>query len=119
MTAYAQSKKANRMLTWDLAERLRGKTTANAVHPGFVASELNRNERGLRGIAVGIAHLLFARSTEKGAEGATWLASSPEAASVTGKFWKDKGELTCKYRDPGKMRSLFELCEKQTASPWR
>lgn len=119
MAAYAQSKKANRMLTWGLAERLAGKVTANAVHPGFVASELNRSERGIRGVAIALGHMLFARSTKKGAQGATWLASSPDAAKVTGKFWMDQKELTCKNRDPEKIRALWDLCESLTGSPWR
>lgn len=119
MAAYAQSKQANRMLTWALAERLAGKVTANAVHPGFVASELNRGERGLRALAVRFAQLIAARSTVKGAEGATWLASSPDVANVTGKFWIDHRELECRSRDPAKLRALWDLCESQTGSPWR
>ncbi len=118
MAAYAQSKQANRMLTWVLAEKLAGKVTANAVHPGFVASELNRQERGLKGLAIKIGHLLIARSTVKGAEGATWLATSPEAKGVTGKFYMDRKELECRRRDPEKLRALWELVESQTGKTW-
>ena len=119
MAAYAQSKQANRMLTWVLADKLQGKVTANAVHPGFVASELNRNESGLFGLVVKIGHLLFARSTVKGAVGATWLASSPQAAGVTNKFFMDTKEITCKRRDPAKLRALWDLVESQTGNSWR
>lgn len=114
MAAYAQSKQANRMLTWALAEKLAGKVTANAVHPGFVASELNRQERGVRALAIRIGHALFARTPQVGAVGATWLASSKDAAGVTGKFWKDTREITCGYREPETIRRLFAMCEEMT-----
>ncbi len=46
--AYAQSKQALRMLTFGLAKRLEGTgITANAVEPGFVRTDLNRNAKGL------------------------------------------------------------------------
>src|SRR5262249_20470094 len=106
---------ANRMLTWALAEKLGSKVSANAVHPGFVASELNRQERGLRGLVIKLGQLVAARSPKKGAFGATWLAMSPEAAGKTGKLWKRDRELRCSYRDPAQLRALWELCEKLTA----
>jgi NAD(P)-dependent dehydrogenase (short-subunit alcohol dehydrogenase family) len=115
MSAYAQSKQANRMLTWALAEKLGSKVSANAVHPGFVASELNRQERGLRGLAIKLGQLLAARSPRTGAFGATRLAMSRDAAGVTGKFWKDDREIRCSFRDPAQIRALWELCEKMTA----
>ena len=49
--AYAQSKQANRMLTWALARRLEGTgVTANAVHPGFVSTEIFAKGGGLVGL---------------------------------------------------------------------
>lgn len=40
--AYGQSKLANLLFTYELAKRLPSHVTANAVHPGVVATELFR-----------------------------------------------------------------------------
>jgi NAD(P)-dependent dehydrogenase (short-subunit alcohol dehydrogenase family) len=45
--AYAQSKQADRMLSWAFARRRAGSgVTVNAVHPGFVATEISRRAVG-------------------------------------------------------------------------
>ncbi|MBI3722532.1 SDR family NAD(P)-dependent oxidoreductase [bacterium] len=114
--AYAQTKQANRMLTWALAERLAGKgVTANAAHPGFVRSELFRRGSGLVGLVVSTAAFLAAKSVEKGADTPTWLAASPEVEGVSGKLFADRRELKCGFRDPVQIEALWETCERMTA----
>jgi NAD(P)-dependent dehydrogenase (short-subunit alcohol dehydrogenase family) len=103
--AYAQSKQANRMLTWALARRLEGtRVTANAMHPGAVSTQL--------------LHSLFAgmrgRTTEKGAETAVWLATSPDVAGVTGRFWTDMREVPCSFHDEAAEEALVRLCDRMT-----
>ena len=50
-SAYAQSKQANRMWTWALARRLEGTgVTANALHPGFVSTEIFHKGGGVLGL---------------------------------------------------------------------
>ena len=52
VTAYAQSKQANRMWTWALARRLEGTgVTANAMHPGGVNTPLFRKGGGWKSLA--------------------------------------------------------------------
>jgi NAD(P)-dependent dehydrogenase (short-subunit alcohol dehydrogenase family) len=104
-TAYAQSKQANRMLTWALARRLAGtKVTANAMHPGAVGTPL------LAALAPGMR----GRTTTKGAETAVWLAASPEVAGVSGKFYSDLRESPCKFRDETEEDALVKLCDDLT-----
>ncbi len=63
--AYAQSKQADRMLTWALARRLAGTgVTANAMHPGFVATEIFGKGGGL--VGHGGVRLLEAAREEAG-----------------------------------------------------
>ena len=66
--AYRQSKLANLLFTYELARRLTGTDiTANAVHPGFVATGFGHNNRGLVAMGVWLAQFT-ALSPEQGAE---------------------------------------------------
>ena len=88
--AYSQSKLANLLFTYELARRLADTdTTANAVHPGFVATRFGHNNRGLVGLFVWLAQCT-ALSPEQGAETLIHLATSPDAARVTGVYFVKK-----------------------------
>lgn len=116
VTAYRQSKQANRMLTWALAERLAGTgVTANAVHPGGVSTGIYRELRGLRGVLVRAWVRLIKTGPRQGADTPTWLATSPELANVSGKFWASRREVPCIFRDRSANERLWELCEKMVA----
>lgn len=87
--AYAQSKLANIMFTYELSKRLEGSDiTVNAVHPGSVASELYRNF-GILTPVINFFLNIFAKSSEEGAQTSIYLASSPEVTDVTGKYFVD------------------------------
>jgi NAD(P)-dependent dehydrogenase (short-subunit alcohol dehydrogenase family) len=116
VAAYRQSKQANRMLTWALAERLAGTAvTANAVHPGGVATGIYRELRGINGALVRGWIRLIKTSPRRGADTPTWLATSPEMANVSGKFWASRRELPCIFRDPSAIERLWGLCERMVA----
>ena len=90
--AYSQSKLANILFTFELAHRLDGSgVTANALHPGFVSSNLAKNNGPLVRSAMKIAHL-WAISPEKGARTSVYLASSPEVEGVNGKYFVNEKE---------------------------
>ncbi|MFC2027473.1 SDR family oxidoreductase [Chloroflexota bacterium] len=88
--AYGQSKLAIILFTYELARRLEGtQVTVNAVHPGFAASNIGKNNGWLGKI---IAPMLkpFAISSTKAAETSIYLAASPEVEGITGKYFIKK-----------------------------
>jgi NAD(P)-dependent dehydrogenase (short-subunit alcohol dehydrogenase family) len=102
-TAYAQSKQADRMLTWAYARRLEGTpVTANAMSPGAVDTPL------LHALAPGMK----GRSREKGAETVIWLATSPEVDGLTNRLWFDKAERVCKFHNVEQEERLWKVCEE-------
>ena len=87
MTAYAQSKLANVLFTYELARRLGGTgVTANALHPGFVASGFAKNNGGVIAFGMRLVHLA-AISPEQGAQTSIYLATSTEVEGVTSKYF--------------------------------
>jgi NAD(P)-dependent dehydrogenase (short-subunit alcohol dehydrogenase family) len=114
-TAYAQSKQADRMLTWALARRLPGRgVTANAMHPGFVNTELFSKAGGLLGVAASFWAKLQARRPEEGADTAVWLAASPDVEGRSGAYWIDRRERSCRFRDPAAEDALWKVSESMT-----
>ncbi len=114
--AYAQSKQANRMWTWALTRRLEGSgVTANAMHPGVVASELFGKSGGLLGTVASAAASVIGRSLEDGADTVVWLAASTDLAKTSGRYWMDREEIPCRFRDVPAQEALWALCEKMTA----
>jgi len=109
--AYAQSKQADRMLTWALARRLSGTgVTANAMHPGFVASEILGKGGGPISLAASVYSKLCGRRPEQGADTVVWLAASPEVEGRSGLFWIDRQERRCRFRDEASEEALWGLC---------
>ncbi len=110
--AYSQSKACNRMLTWACARRLEGKgVTANAMAPGFVATGLYRDASPVLRLMLRPVGRLFGRSAAQGADTATWLASSSEVEGVTGRFFEQRRELPCRFRNVAAEEKLWSICE--------
>jgi retinol dehydrogenase-12/retinol dehydrogenase-13 len=109
--AYAQSKQADRLLTWALARRLSGTgVTANAMHPGFVATEIFGKGGGLVSLGASLYSKLRGRRPEEGADTVVWLAASPEVENRSGLFWIDRQERRCRFRDEAGEEALWALC---------
>jgi NAD(P)-dependent dehydrogenase (short-subunit alcohol dehydrogenase family) len=88
--AYARSKLANILFTYELARRLEGtRVVANALHPGFVATNFGRNNRGLTAMLWRILQLA-AISPEEGAQTIIHLASSAEVNGINGRYFVKK-----------------------------
>ena len=111
VAAYAQSKQANRMWTWALARRLAGSgITANAMHPGWVRTELARD--GWKGKVASAVSAVVGRSPERGARTSVWLASDPSLEGKSGGFYVDEKERPCRFRDEAREEELWALCAK-------
>ncbi len=83
--AYGRSKLANLLYTKELARRLEPGVTANALHPGLVRTEIG-SLGGL--VTLGWKTMtLFALSPQRGAETSLYVATSPEAAGVSGAYF--------------------------------
>ena len=114
---YGESKLANILFTRELAHRLEGSgVTANAFHPGLVATSFNRNNGLIASLAMS-ALSVFARTPQQGAASLVWLAASPEAAAINGAYICDKQQRTpsAAARDRAAARRLWQISEQQCA----
>ncbi len=105
MRAYGQSKLAALLYTYELAARLRGTgVTANALHPGVVATNI--------GMPEWLAP--FIATPEKGARTSIHLASAPELEKVTGKYFVGCREAKSSRRSHDRTagRRLWAVAEK-------
>ncbi len=92
MPEYAVSKLCNVLFTQELARRLDGTgTTAYALHPGVVASDIWRR------VPWPVRPLMTRRmlTVDEGAKTSLYCATSPEVAQVSGRYY-DK----CQEREP-------------------
>lgn len=88
LKAYARSKLANILFTYELNRRLGEKgVTVNAVHPGQVTTDIWRTNFSIIGPLVQWLISLNALTPEQGAQPVIHLASSPQAEAITGKYF--------------------------------
>ncbi|GAB4193160.1 MAG: SDR family oxidoreductase [Roseiflexaceae bacterium] len=117
--AYAQSKLANLLFTYELAGRLQGSgVTVNAVRPGPVATNFGAGGRGLFRLFPLIFRTI-GQSAEQGAQTAIYLASSPEVEGVTGKVFYHCKEVQPSHqaRDVALQQRLWQASEELIAAP--
>lgn len=121
-TAYGQSKIANILFAKELAKRLAGTgKTANALHPGVIATNLTRNV-GLPPAVVsfvfgGIGSALFMKNVGQGAATECYVAVNPKVAGVTGEYFADSNIKAPRAdaNDPALAAKLWEVSEKIVA----
>jgi len=117
-TVYARSKLANILFTRELARRWDDTgITANAVHPGFVASRFGRD--GDTGRLTGVVFPLlkpFALTPEQGAATQVYVASAPELEGITGGYWAKSAPATpsAAAQDDAAAARLWEVSEQLT-----
>jgi NAD(P)-dependent dehydrogenase (short-subunit alcohol dehydrogenase family) len=117
-TRYGETKLANVLFTAELARRLEGTgVTANAFHPGFVATGFNRNNGLLMRLGMAISRP-FARSPQKGAESLVWLVDAEEASQLNGAYVFDRRSVppSPAAQDLDAARRLWQVSEEQTRS---
>jgi retinol dehydrogenase-12 len=114
--AYKQSKLANLLFTYELARRLEGTgVTVNALHPGWVATGFGK-DNGWKGRLLHFASGLFALSPEKGARTMVYLATAPEVADVSGRYFvrEQARSSSAQSNDTAAARRLWEVSEQLT-----
>jgi NAD(P)-dependent dehydrogenase (short-subunit alcohol dehydrogenase family) len=114
--AYGQAKLANIMFTYELARRLEGTgVTANCVHPGAVRTHFGNEATGLLHIGLVVVRP-FELSPNRGAQTPIYLASSPEVANLSGKYFvrrRPRSSSPASY-DHEAARRLWEMSAKLT-----
>ncbi|MDQ3860265.1 MAG: SDR family NAD(P)-dependent oxidoreductase [Actinomycetota bacterium] len=105
MKAYTQSKLAQVMFTFELAEHLRGTgVTVNALHPATLMDTK-------------MVHQTFGHASstvQEGTEAVVRLAASPELEGVTGRYFDGTREARADRQayDAGARKRLWDLSEK-------
>jgi NAD(P)-dependent dehydrogenase (short-subunit alcohol dehydrogenase family) len=116
---YAESKLANLLFTYELAERLEGTgVTVNALHPGLVATDFTSGN-GVYGWFMRRWSSLFGIRAEKGARTSLYLATSPEVSGRSGLYFVGEQPVPSSpaSRDRAAARRLWELSEELTGEP--
>lgn len=118
LSAYEQSKLANVLFTYSLAEKAKPfNITVNALHPGFVYTPIGeKNGNKFFGIVWNTMSKLFGLTVEKGASSHIYLASSEEVKNVTGKYFhncKDKRSSGISY-DKNVQELLWKESERKS-----
>jgi retinol dehydrogenase 12 len=116
--AYCRSKLANLLFTFELAQRLAGTgVTANALHPGWVATGFG-GRNGWLGHVWQFASRQLAISPEEGARTIVYLASNPDLATVTGKYFarEKQAEPSAAANDREAARRLWDISVELTGT---
>jgi NAD(P)-dependent dehydrogenase (short-subunit alcohol dehydrogenase family) len=113
---YGKTKLANILFTRELARRWDDTgVTANAVHPGFVASSFGRDgDTGRFGALLFPLLKPFSLSPEQGARTQVYVASAPELAGITGGYWVKSAPATpsAAAQDDAAAARLWEVSEE-------
>jgi NAD(P)-dependent dehydrogenase (short-subunit alcohol dehydrogenase family) len=114
--AYARSKLANLLFTYELAARMEGTgVTVNALHPGLVATNLPR-DNGLLGPLLTFLLGLRGMRPEAGARIVVFLAASSEVEAVSGLYFvKEKAMRSSRASyDQAAAGRLWQVSAAQT-----
>ena len=118
MKAYARSKLATILFTYELARRLAdSEVTVNALHPGQVANDIWKTDFPLIGPLLKWVMGLFALTPEQGADNSIYLTSSPNVDGITGRYFvKRESVLSSPLSyDEGVAQRLWQVSENLTA----
>ncbi len=92
LKAYAQSKLAVVLFTYEFAKKITGTgVSVNCLHPGYVKTNMIRN---FRPFVKYFYHLvgLFMKNPKRGAKTSIYLASTPDIDGSSGKYFKKRKE---------------------------
>lgn len=113
---YDQSKWGNVVFAQEFSRRYGDKIVTTAVHPGIINSDLARTFVDLESSFTQLLMRLITYPTPHGALTQLWAGTSPEAASLNGKYlipWARVG--TPRSNDPELGKELWTWLEEQVA----
>ena len=116
--AYGRSKLALNLLTFEFSRRLDpSAVTVNAYHPGLVASRFAWNNGRLYRGGMRLVTRAFGVSPEEGADTLVYLASAPELAGTTGRYFYERTAIRSSplSYDRELARQLWAACARETA----
>jgi NAD(P)-dependent dehydrogenase (short-subunit alcohol dehydrogenase family) len=93
--AYGHSKLANALCSLQMAELLRGtRITSNALHPGVINTEIDRNLNAVSQFAWGLYSGIAGKTVEQGAATSCYVATSEQLGNISGRFFEDCNAVT-------------------------
>uniref|UniRef100_A0A0E0R247 Short-chain dehydrogenase TIC 32, chloroplastic n=1 Tax=Oryza rufipogon TaxID=4529 RepID=A0A0E0R247_ORYRU len=107
--AYGQSKLANILHSTELARILKGdgvNISANAIHPGFVGTNLFKNWTMANAVVNTIGRIVC-KTVEQGAATTCYVALHPQVTGISGKYFSN-----CNLETPSSQASNAELAKK-------
>ena len=112
-TSYCVSKLMNIMLTYKMAA-MQDKVCVNALHPGFVDTNIAGNEGNLIKYFVKFGAKLFARTVDNGADSSIYLSTSEDVKGVSGKYFFKCREISSSKASYVKddWDRVWTLCQK-------
>jgi NAD(P)-dependent dehydrogenase (short-subunit alcohol dehydrogenase family) len=119
LKAYARSKLANVLFTYELVRRLGdGKITVNALHPGRVGTDIFKANLPILGPLIKWLVSRVSLTPEQGADNTIFLATSADVEGVTGKYFvKREGVPSSPLSyDKDLAKRLWEVSEQLTAN---
>jgi len=107
--AYGHSKLANALLSLQLATLLRGtRITSNALHPGVINTELDRNLSAVSRFAWEAYVKIKGKTVEEGAATTCYVATHADLGNISGCYFEDCNALTIHGKGHMQNRAMAE-----------
>ena len=93
--AYAHSKLANVLFSYELARLLKGtRITSNSLHPGVINTNIARNVAPILRAGFGLLAKIGGKTIEEGAATSCYVATSPLLGATSGEYFEDCNAVT-------------------------
>jgi len=118
--AYNQSKLANMLYTYRLADLLSStNVTVNAFHPGLVNTDFGvKNVNAVHKFMWQLMRIL-GRTPHQAAEDGLYLALSPDVKHITGKYYHRQQQIVSSTKSLNRLwqQKVWDICTKMTHIP--
>jgi NAD(P)-dependent dehydrogenase (short-subunit alcohol dehydrogenase family) len=93
--AYAHSKLANVLFSYELARLLKGtRITSNSLHPGVIDTNIARNVAPILRTGFSLLTRIGGKTVEQGAATSCYVATNPSLGAVSGEYFEDCNAVT-------------------------